>query len=200
MTKLLIKLGLLAVLLVAAGFVSVRMFGHKDQGGGVFDTKVNEKMTLSVLKSEAMSFLVTRRTTTQLVVEHDESSLFGGWDGVYWVTVRWNWGVDLSKLSEKDLRREGDKIVCHLPEPELLEFTPLLDSEGFYSRSSLLPKIKEIFHGGEQRATLRALLMQKAMKFADEEHLRPSRRQIAEQLNSSSSFIKKAAGADVVFE
>ena len=200
MKNMLIKLGLLVALVVATGFVSVWKFGHKEQGTGVFDTKVNEKMTLSVLKSEAMSFLVTRRTTTQLVVEHDESSIFGGWDGVYWVTVRWNWGVDLSKLTEKDLRREGDKIVCHLPEPELLEFVPVLDSEGFYSRSSLLPKIKEMFNGGQQRATLRALLMQKAMKFADEEHLRPSRRQIADQLNSSSSFIKKAAGADVVFE
>ncbi len=200
MKKTLIKLGLLAVLLAASGYISVRMFGHRDDSPGMFGTTVNEKATLTVLKSEAMSFLVTRRTTTQLVVEHDESSIFGGWDGVYWVTVRWNWGVDLSKLTEKDLRREGDKIVCRLPEPELLEFTPLLDTEGFYSRSSLLPKIKELFHGGQQRATLRALLMQKAMKFADDEHLRPTRRQIADQLNGNSSFIKKAAGADVVFE
>jgi hypothetical protein len=201
MTKILIKLGLLAALLVATGFVSVWKFGHREQsGGGFLDTKVNEKITLSVLKSEAMSFLVTRRTTTQLVVEHDESNLFGDWNGVYWVTVRWNWGVDLSKLEEKDLRREGDKIVCHLPEPELLEFTPLLETEGFFSKSSFVPKVQEMFNGGQQRATLRALLMQKAMKFADEEHLRPSRRQLAEQLNGNSSFIKKAAGADVVFE
>ena len=200
MKNMLIKLGLLVALVVATGFVSVWKFGHKEQGTGVFDTKVNEKMTLSVLKSEAMSFLVTRRTTTQLVVEYGETNLFGDWNGVYWVTVRWNWGVDLSKLTEKDLRREGDKIVCHLPEPELLEFTPLLDTEGFFSKSTFVPKVQEIFNGGQQRATLRALLVQKAMKFADEEHLRPSRGQIAEQLNNSSSFIKKAAGTDVVFE
>jgi hypothetical protein len=199
MKNVLLKLCLLAALIGVTAFVSVRMF-RKDDSPGLLGTQVNEKVTLSVLKSEAMSFLVTRRTTTQLVVEHSESNLFGEWDGVYWVTVRWNWGVDLTKLSEKDLRREGDKIICRLPEPELLEFTPLLDSEGFFSRSTFVPKIKEIFNNGQQRATLRALLIKKATKFADEQHLRPSRRQIADQLNSSSSFIKKAAGAEVVFE
>ena len=200
MTKILIKLGLIVALVAATALVTWWKFSHKEPTPGVFETKVNEKITLSLLKSEAMSFLVTRRTTTQLVVEHNESNLFGDWNGVYWVTVRWNWGVDLSKLTDKDLRHEGDKIVCHLPEPELLEFTPLLETEGFFSKSTFVPKIQEMFNGGQQRATLRALLMQKAMKFADEEHLRPSRRQIAEQLNSSSSFIKKAVGADVVFE
>lgn len=198
MKKAMLKLGLLLTVVVAAWFVSVRIFGGG--GPGLLGTQVSEKATLSVLKSEAMSFLVTRRVTTQLVVEHNESGIFGGWDGVYWVTVRWNWGVDLSKLTEKDLHREGDKIVCRLPEPELLEFSPLLETEGYYSRSSLVFKIKEMIKSGQQRATLRALLQKKAEKFAQDSGLRPTRKQIADQLNSSNSFIKKAAGVEVVFE
>lgn len=200
MTKTLWKLGLLAALIVATGIVSVKIFSHNDSSPGVLGTRVSEKATLSVLRSEAMSFLVTRRVTTQLVVEHKESNLVGDWEGVYWVTVRWNWGVDLNKLSEKDLRRDGEKLICRLPEPELLEFTPLLDSEGFFSRSTFVPKIREMFNSGQQRQTLRALLQKKAEKFALEANLRPTRQQIADQLNNSSSFIKKAVGTEVVFE
>jgi hypothetical protein len=33
----------------------------------------DEQVTLSVLKSEAMAFLVTRRSVTQIVVVHSES-------------------------------------------------------------------------------------------------------------------------------
>jgi hypothetical protein len=200
MKKWLVILSLLAALVVATGIVSVRMFAHKEESPGILDTRVNEKVTLSVLKSEAMSFLVTRRTTTQLVVEHSESNFIGDWEGVYWITVRWNWGVDLSKLTEKDLRREGDKVICRLPEPELLEFAPVLKTEGFFSRSTFVPKIREMFNSGQQRATLRALLEKKANAFAEEQHLRPTRKQIVDQLNSSNSFFKKAAGTEVVFE
>ena len=199
MKKVLIILGLLAALIAATAFVTWWKVSHKEQTAGILGTTVNEKMTLSVLKSEAMSFLVTRRMTTQLVVEHDESNLFGDWNGVYWVTVRWNWGVDLSKLTEKDLRREGDKIVCHLPEPELLEFTPLLNTQGHYTKSTFFPKIQEIFNPRQEKL-LQDLLFKKAETFAQRQNLRPTRKEIADQLNNSSSFIKKAAGADVVFE
>jgi len=193
MTKLLVKLGLLAAMIVLTAFASLKFLTPGS-------TRQDDRLTISLLKTEALSFLVTRRTTTQLVVEHSESSLFGGWDGVYWVTVRWNWGVDMSKLQDKDFRREGEVIVCHLPEPELLEFNPMYDTEGFYSKSTVLPKLKEMFNGGRQKAQLRDLLLQKAMKFAQQEHLCPTRAQIAEQLGKSGAMIKRATGTEIRFE
>ncbi len=198
MRRLLVKVAVVGLLMAATG-VAVWMHGRHGGSPGIWEPQVSDKETLSVLKSEAMAFLVTRRTTTQLVIEHSESGLLGEWDGVYWVTVRWLWGVDMSKLSEKDLRREGNKIICRLPDPELLEFAPKLETEKFYSKSTFIPKIREIFTGG-QLQVLRDRLEQEAGRFAREQNLCPTRAEIAAQLNASGSVIRKMTGNEVVFE
>jgi len=67
-------------------------------------TRIDEHISLSVLRSRAMAFLVTRRTATQIVVEHGESNWLGQWRGVLWATVQIHYGVDLEKIQPRDIR------------------------------------------------------------------------------------------------
>ncbi len=58
------------------------------------EPEVKQQATLSVLRSETLAFLVTRRNVMQVVVEHGETSWSGQWRGVLWSV-----GVSLSHIS-----------------------------------------------------------------------------------------------------
>ncbi len=162
-------------------------------------TRMDEKTTLSVLHSEAMTFLVTRRTATQIVVEHDERHWAGEWRGVLWATVRLHYGVDLKKLQASDIRREGEVIIVRLPEPELLDFAVEPGSEGFLSKSTAVAKIQDILRNG-QRRQLEQRLRERALEFASEHDLLPGRDEIVRQLNATTSALKLSSGVILRFE
>ncbi|RPI62567.1 MAG: DUF4230 domain-containing protein [Planctomycetaceae bacterium] len=195
-----------AIALLAAGAIigAIWLDASRDDGGmlGKVLPKpvVSEKATLSLLRSEAMTFLVTRRSVTQIVVEHNESDWLGQWQGVLWVTVHFEWGVDMEKLSEKNIRREGDVIYCRLPEPQMLSFGIVPGSENFMSRSTAVPKMQEFFNTGGQQHRLQQAVPAMAEKFAKEQHLCPTRAEMVKQLNEASAAIKQATGADIRFE
>lgn len=202
-TGILGKLAIAALLLSAGAWVGWRIFPHR--GGGVLDavlprTVIDQKVTLSVLRSEAMTFLVTRRTTTQIVVEHRQSDWAGEWQGVLWATVNWTWGADLSKLTEKDLRREGDVVYCRLPEPQLLDFAIVPGSECFFSKATVIPKLQELFRTGSQQKLLHDQIRAQALHFAADQKLCPTRRDMIRQLNEAAASFKQAAGVDLRFE
>lgn len=206
MGKIVLKIGV-ALLLVVGTFAVTAGWFVSDRWGsdrGVLDTltrrEVNEKVALSILRSEALSFLVTRRTASQIVVQHEESDLLGAWNGVLWATVRWTWGVDLTKIKESDIRRDGAVVVVRLPEPELLDFSTDLESIGFISRSTALPKLAEVVNPGRQRQTLERRVKEEAMKFAQAQKLTPSREEIVRQLNDAASVIQASADLELRFE
>lgn len=197
---------LLALVLLAGGVVigALLFAGGRDNGGmlgGILPKPViSEKATLSVLRSEAMTFLVTRRTVTQIVVERNESDWAGQWQGVLWATINWTWGADMTKLTEKDLRRQGDAIYCRLPEPELLEFGIVPGSENFISKSTAFPKMQEFFQTGQQQRKLQDSIPAAAKRFAQEQKLCPTRQEMVRQLNETTAAIKQATGLDLKFE
>ena len=161
---------------------------------------VDEKATLSVLRSEELAFLVTRRSATQIVIQHQESDLWGEWQGVLWATISWRWGVDMAKITEKDLRKEGECLVVHLPEPELLDFSLEPGSVGFLSKATAVPKLVDFARGGSHRGLLEGRLKEHALAFAAERKLLPSRQEILDQLNRSSGLLEQATGTRLRFE
>lgn len=165
-----------------------------------FEPRISEKAALSVLRSEALSFLVTRRTVTQIVVEYNQSQWFGDWQGVLWATVTWRWGVDLTKIGDGDVRRDGQAIVCRLPEPELLDFSVDPASMGFMSKSTAIPKLMDVFGSESQRKIMEQRLREHTMKFAAEQKLCPTRLEILRQLNEAAAKVKAACGVEIRFE
>lgn len=161
-------------------------------------TRIDEKATLSLLKSEALKFLVVRRTATQIVVEYEQEDWLGHWQGVLWASVSFLHGVDLDEVSPSDIRRDGDTFVVRLPEPKLLAFTVEPGSVRILTKSTAVAKIEDILHNGHRRL-LERRLQTNAMEFAREHGLMPTKAQMLQQLNEAAAAFRDA-GVRVRFE
>jgi hypothetical protein len=161
----------------------------------------DEKATMTLLRTEVMKFLVMRRTTSQIVIDHHEENWLGDWRGVLWGTVTWRWGVDMDKLRPSDIRREDQRIFCRLPDPELLDFSVDPTSIRSMTSSTAIPKIVDMFSDGNgQRELLESRLFSQAAQFAKDNNLRPTRGELVKQLNSDILELNKAIGVDIHFE
>ena len=185
---------LLVVAIIAIGLLVLPRFER-----AAAPVQIDEQVTLSILQSEALAFLVTRRLATQIVVEHEECDWLGEWHGVLWATIRLHYGVDLKKIDADDIRREGDTIIVRLPKPELLDLAIEPGSEGFMSKSTAAAKIEDLLHNG-QRKQLKTRLQQCAVEFASRQGLLPTRDEMIQQLNEFASTLKTSAGIALRFE
>jgi len=155
--------------------------------------------TLSVLRIQALAFLVTRRTTTQIVVEHHESNWLGQWRGVLWATVKIHYGVDLSNIQARDIRRDGDVAFVKLPEPEVLDFSIEPGSIGLMAKATALPKIDDLLNNSHRRM-LESRLRQAALDFAQQRDLLPTRDELIKQLNDVLSLLAGEGDVRLRFE
>jgi len=161
---------------------------------------VDEKTTLSILRSRPMLFLVTRQIRTQIVIDHSESNWIGQWRGVLWGTVTISYGVDINEIEVDDLHREGEVIFVRIPEPRLLSFAIEPGSIGFMSKATAAPKLQDWLDGGGHRRQLESRLHDRAMAFAREHDMLPDRSQIVEQLNGTAAGLAQTAGIRIRFE
>jgi hypothetical protein len=72
-------------------------------------------------------------------------------------------------------------------------------SLGFLSKSTAMPKLLDFARGGSQRQMLEQKLHERAMQFASEQGLMPSRAEIVRQANSVAAPLC-TAGVEVKFE
>ena len=160
---------------------------------------VEEETTLSILRSQALTFLVTRRTAAQIVVEHQESNWAGEWRGVLWAAVNIHYGIDLAKIQAKDIRRNGNVAFVTLPKPEVLDFSIEPGSVGVMSKSTAVPKIDDLLHNSHRRV-LEGRLRQAALDFAQQRNLLPTRDELIKQLNDAVSLLASEGGVRLRFE
>jgi hypothetical protein len=161
--------------------------------------KVEERITLSVLRSETLAFLVSRRAVTQIVIEHEESSWMGEWRGVLWATVDFRYGVDLQKLAVTDIRQEGNVVTVHLPDPELLDFGIRPGTIGMLTKSTASAKIEDLLHNGHRKELDRRLQSQ-AIEFARQQGLMPTRQEIIRRLNETVALLRGRTDIEIRFE
>jgi len=190
--------GLLWTVLVA-GLLAWLALHYLNPADLMPETKVDEHISLTILRSQALTFLVTRRTMSQIVVEHGESNWLGQWRGVLWATVTINYGVDLAEITDKDIRREGDVTVVMLPEPEVLDFAVEPGSIGFLSKSTAVPKVDDLLNNGHRRL-LEDRLRESAMEFAGRVDMLPTRDELVGQINDAISLLASKGGVRLRFE
>ena len=184
------------IILAGAAFWIVANYLAPSLTGSVVD----ERTTLSILRSRPMLFLVTRQIRTQVVIDHKESNWIGQWRGVLWGTVTISYGVDVHEIKASDLRREGDVVFVRIPEPRLLSFAVEPGSIGFLSKATAAPKLQDLLDGGGHRRQLEKRLHDQAMAFAREHDMLPDRSQIVEQLNDAAVDLAKTVGIRIRFE
>ncbi len=161
---------------------------------------IDEKLTVSILKSEALAFLAVRKITTQIVIDHSEQHWSGEWRGVLWAVVFWTYGVDLQGIGDQDIRREAGTLIVRLPKPQTLSFGVVPGTVNYISRSTALPKALDLLRGGSQRQVLESRVHEQAMAFATKQGLLPSRREIVDQLNAAVSALSSSTGLLIRFE
>ena len=189
--------GLLWMIILAgiAFWIVSNALGLSLLGNGV----VEERTTLSILRSQALTFLVTRRTSTQIVVSHQESNWAGQWHAVLWATVNIHYGIDLVKIQASDIRRDGDVAFVTLPKPEVLDFSIEPGSVGILSKSTVVPKIDDLLHDSH-RQMLEGRLRQSALDFAQQRNMLPTRDELIKQLNDAVSLLANQGGVRLRFE
>lgn len=195
LSKVLMHLLLTIAMAAAATALAVRLLQPAPP-----PARDDPQIAISLLRSEMMSFLVTRRTITQVVVEHEESDWLGEWRGVLWVKVVLRWGVDLGSLTPQDITRRDDAWVVRLPEPQMLDFGIVPGSSGCMTKATAAPKLLDFLKGGTHRQFLEAQVNQQAMSMAAEAGMLPSRAEIVNQLNEAAGVIFQATATKVVFE
>ena len=162
-------------------------------------TVVEEKSTLSILRIQALAFLVTRRTSTQIVIEYQESNWIGQWRGVLWATVKIHYGVDVANIQARDIRLDGDVTFVKLPNPEVLDFSIDPGSIGVMTKATAAPKIDDLLNNSHRRL-LESRLRKAAVDFAQQRDLLPSRNELIKQLNDLVSLLAGEGDVRLRFE
>jgi len=161
-------------------------------------TKISS--TLEVLHSEQLTFLVTEKIVTQVVVNIDKSHWLTGVDkALVYTTVTMYYGVDLEKITESNLNQVDDTVYITLPEPELLDISVDLSNMQLFETRSGLVRIGDFVTGNNNSLELIGNFETSARNFAKENGLIPSREKIIIQLNNFSSIFNTQTGLIVIF-
>jgi hypothetical protein len=146
--------------------------------------KTETASVMTLLRSEPMAFLVTRRIVTQIVVEESDVQWYSQSRSVLWATVNLHYGCNLEEIKPCDIRQTADGTwLIRLPPPKLLDFC--IVSVDSISKDTFFAKAQDVLF-----ATRTSRMMQQlqaaAVKFATDNNLLPSRQQIAADLNRMS--------------
>ncbi|HOO77405.1 MAG TPA: DUF4230 domain-containing protein [bacterium] len=167
----------------------------------VTSVKHTERNALEVLKSEELSFLVTDRITSQIVVESNDSNpILGKKEGYLIAKAKLYYGIDLAKLTDADLARTNNQLVVHLPEPEELDFSVDLESMRFISKRSGLMVIADWITNADQEEALRTQFRDAALDYMKGEDLIPSKEMIIFRLTKLGEMFSEYIGVKVVFQ
>lgn len=162
--------------------------------------RMSVAQTLKVLRSQQLAFFATDRIVTQVVVEKREDHPLLGTSECFLVgVVRYYHGLDLAKLSREAVKRDGDAVIVHVPEPKELDFGVDLESVRVISKRSGLIVIRDWASGRDHRRELRKDFAQAARAFLRREGLVPKRAEIIRRLNSYAPVLSAKLGAKVVF-
>lgn len=157
--------------------------------------------TLTLLRSEALAFLVTDRLVTQIAVSSREHSvLLGCREGYLVATVRLYHGLDLAALTPADIRREGERVVVRVPAPRELDFAVDPGSIRIIQKRSGPVVVADWLGGRDLEAELRARLHEDALSFLRAHDLIPPRAALVARLNAWAPHLGANLGVELRFE
>lgn len=167
----------------------------------VFEWERVEKQTLTLLQSDAMTFLVTDRIASQIVVSVSEGNiLLGQREGYLIGTARLYYGMDLKELTKDSIQLRDQQIFVTLPPAKELDFAVDLESLQFISKVSGTVALVDWLQGKDMYAELRAQFKPKAIEFMKQNNMIPNRQKILGRLNSMSALLTEHIGLKVTFQ
>lgn len=141
------------------------------------------KSIVTVLKSEPLQFLVSRRIRSTVAVEKEEkSTIWGNRNGLLLAEVTVYYGFDLSKLTDKDVKIKQDKTVVNLGEPTVLTLSVDTASMRFFTKVSGLQYFKDKLEGTSLEKELLNEFSAASRKYFAERNLLPARQEMLNDL------------------
>jgi hypothetical protein len=114
--------------------------------------------------------------------------LFGKSEAFFIAKVYYDFGIDLLEVNENNVNIGDDSITIILPEPKLLRNSVDLDSIRDYTKTTLLRSVWDAATGREMMGELKKAFQQKAVEFAKESGLEPTKASIIKNIES---FVNK---------
>ena len=106
------------------------------------------KKVVTILQSEPMQFLVCRKIVSTVAVEKEEqSTVWGSRNGLLLGEVTVYYGFNLSKLNDKSVKENGEKMIVFMGEPEILTISVDTGSMRFFTKMSGLQYLKDRIEG-----------------------------------------------------
>lgn len=160
-----------------------------------------EKSILTLLKSESLSFLVTNKLITQIVVEiTDNSPIFGKREGILIGTVSMYYGIDLKEISPFSVMKKNGVLTIKLPTLKELDFSVDPASFKYITKRSGLNVITDYVMNKDIEAELRTSMKKSTEKFFTDHNMFPARGSIINQLNNYFEPLAAQFGIEIKFE
>lgn len=196
-----IKLALLTVALLLLGIFAVPLLYRAYQAANIaFNWQTVRNTTLSILRSEDLAFLVSKKLVSVVVVEKSENNLFlGERYGVLIADVELTYGFNLQKLTEDSISRDGNKIIIKLPEPEKFNCAVNLSSMRYITKASSLNYLLDNLNNADIKRELRADFERSAFEYFKQKKLIPGRAQMISRLNNLATPLFAKSGISVEF-
>ncbi len=159
-----------------------------------------KRSIISILKSENISFLVTNKIATQIVVEREEVSFLGNKKGALIGNVTLYYGIDLNELSIDSITIEKNEIIVRLPSPKPLDFSVDLSSIRFFKRETGLLRLKGFFVDDEKmREEIEDMFYKEALFFMKTQGMLPKNEDVLRSLEVIREIISLKTGLKTKF-
>lgn len=159
-----------------------------------------KRSVISILKSENISFLVTNKITTQIVVEREEVSFLGNRKGVLIGNVTLYYGINLNELSVDSITIKTNEIIIRLPFPKPLDFSVDLSSIRFFKKETGLLKLKGFFVDDEKmREEIEDMFYKEALFFMKTQGMLPKNEDVLKSLEVIRELISLKTGLKTKF-
>ena len=190
------------ILLLLVGIILFYLFHATYKAvSNIFAYERIEKSILTLLKSESLSFLVTDKLTTQVVVEiTDNSPIFGKREGILIGTVSMYYGIDLKEINPSSIKRRSNILAIKLPSPKELDFSVDPTSFKYITKRSGLNVIADYVMNKDLEYELRASMKKSAENFFEKHNMFPTRKSIISQLNDYFEPFAIQFGMEIKFE
>ena len=141
------------------------------------------KSIVTVLKSEPLQFLVSRRIRSTVALEKEEkSTIWGNRNGLLLAEVTVYYGFDLSRLTDKNVKIKKDKTVVTLGEPTILTVSVDTDSMRFFTKMSGLQYLKDKIEGTSLEKEMLKDFSTASRKYFIDRNLLPEREEMLKDL------------------
>ena len=141
------------------------------------------KSVVTILQSEAMSFLVSRKITSTVAMEKvEKSTVWGNRNGLLLAEVTVFYGFDLKRLNEKNVKIKGEKTIVDLGEPAILTLSVDTGSMRFFTKMSGLQYFKDRLEGNSLEKEMIKEFSIAAKRYFHDRKLLPSREIMLKEL------------------